>query len=87
MTPQEAIEILQTTVVTTTTKEQADKYREAIMQAREALEKQIPKKIKEVHVDEYFCPACWAENNCCQGIVEDEFCPNCGQALDREDKK
>lgn len=44
-------------------------------------EKQLPMKIEEVHVDEYYCPACGAENGCNDGTVEDKFCPECGQAL------
>lgn len=44
-------------------------------------------QIKEVHIDEYICPACGAENLCDQGIVQDKFCPNCGQALDWRDEK
>lgn len=49
-----------------------------------ALKKQIPMKVKEIHVDEYFCPACGAENNCNDGVVGDVFCPECGQALYQE---
>lgn len=44
-------------------------------------EKQEPMEVKEIHVDEYFCPACGSENTCDQGIVGDKFCSNCGQAL------
>lgn len=44
-------------------------------------EKQIPMEVTEVHVDEYYCPACGAENGCCDGKVEDNYCPRCGQAL------
>ena len=29
--------------------------------------------------DEYYCPACEAENSCNHGHVEDNFCPICGQ--------
>lgn len=47
-----------------------------------ALKKQIPMKIKEVHVDEYFCPACGSENNCNDKIVAHKFCNECGQAFD-----
>lgn len=54
-------------------------------EAISALEKQMPMQITEVHVDEYICPACGAENSCEQGIVEDKFCPECGQALDWSD--
>lgn len=38
-------------------------------------------EINEIHVDEYYCPACGAENNCDQGVVEDYFCPRCRQRL------
>ena len=44
-----------------------------------ALEKQIPKKVKEIHVDEYYCPSCGSENNCNDRIVGHKYCPNCGQ--------
>ncbi|MBQ6856396.1 MAG: hypothetical protein IJO13_04755 [Lachnospiraceae bacterium] len=46
-----------------------------------ALTKRIPMKVREVHLDEYYCPACGSENNCNDGIVGDKFCPECGQAL------
>lgn len=48
-------------------------------------ERDVAMKIKEIHVDEYYCPACGAENNCDQGIVGDKFCPVCGQRLKWED--
>lgn len=47
----------------------------------EALQKHIPMEVVDVHVDEYYCPACGAENSCCNGKVEDNYCPRCGQAL------
>ena len=79
MTPQEAINCLREWYKRDKT---GDIDSGACVVAFEALEKQIPKAINEVHVDEYYCPACGVENNCYQGIVEDKFCPNCGQALD-----
>lgn len=51
---------------------------------KKALKKQIPMKVEEIHVDEYFCPACGAENNCNDGVVGDEYCPECGQAIYQE---
>lgn len=51
---------------------------------KKALEKQIPMKVDEIHVDEYFCPACGAENNCNEGVVQDKFCHECGQAIYQE---
>ena len=56
-----------------------------ILQAADAIEKlskrETPMKITEIHVDEYYCPACGAENNCDQGCVQDAYCPACGQRL------
>lgn len=49
---------------------------------QEAREKQIPMKVEDIHVDEYYCPACGAENGCDQGRVGDYYCPVCGQALE-----
>ena len=48
-------------------------------------DRDLAMKIKEIHVDEYYCPACGAENNCDQGIVGDKFCPVCGQRLKWEE--
>lgn len=54
-------------------------------QAADVIEKlsrrETPMKITEIHVDEYYCPACGAENNCDQGDVQDAYCPACGQRL------
>lgn len=80
MTPQEAIKCLREWYKRDKT---GDIDSDACVVAFYALEKQIPKSIKEVQVDEYYCPACGAENNCDQGVIEDKFCPNCGQALVR----
>ena len=59
-------------------------YREigTVEECREARERQKPMKVKEVHVDEYYCPACGSENCCDQGIVGDRYCPYCGHAID-----
>lgn len=46
-----------------------------------ALEKQIPKKAKEIHCDEYICPECGSENLCSEYVVPDNYCPVCGQKL------
>lgn len=54
-------------------------------QIRELKERDTAMEINEIHVDEYYCPACGAENNCDQGVVEDNFCPRCGQRLKREE--
>lgn len=52
-----------------------------VEECREAAEKQKTMKVNEVHVDEYYCPACGSENNCDQGEIWDRYCPNCGQAI------
>lgn len=51
----------------------------------ELKERDTAMEINEIHVDEYYCPACGAENNCDQGVVEDNFCPRCGQRLKRRE--
>ena len=51
----------------------------------ELKERNTAMEINEIHVDEYYCPACGAENNCDQGIVEDNFCPRCGRRLKRRE--
>lgn len=50
-------------------------------ECREAMKKQNAIEVTDIHVDEYYCPACGAENNCDQGIIGDKYCPNCGQAI------
>lgn len=44
--------------------------------------KEAPMLITNIHVDEYYCPACGSENNADQGAVSDTYCPNCGQRLE-----
>ena len=51
------------------------------LEIMELKERDTPMEVTEIHVDEYYCPACGAENNCDQGVVEDNFCPRCGQRL------
>ena len=63
-----------------TTQSNCAEYR-AIHLAIGALNKQIPEEVEEVHCDEYYCPACGAENNADQHIVDDDYCPRCGQRL------
>ena len=75
-------------------KEQA----EGFYKAKEALEKQIPKKPRKQVIDLYLskatevlCPVC--NKSVCTWITLDShskkkpFCPNCGQALDWGDEK
>ena len=56
-------------------------YSEAADAIEELSRRETPMKITEIHVDEYYCPACGAENNCDQGHVQDAYCPDCGQRL------
>lgn len=53
----------------------------ALKKAMEALQKQIPMKVTDIHVDEYYCPACGSENNCNDKIMADNYCPMCGQRV------
>lgn len=41
-----------------------------------------PMTVNEIHIDEYYCPACGGENNCNDGIVTNKYCPQCGQKLE-----
>ena len=50
-------------------------------------ERDTAMEVNFVHLDEYYCPACGSENNCDQGVVEDKFCPMCGQRLRREEAR
>lgn len=44
--------------------------------------KAAPMEVTEIHVDEYYCLACGAENNCSGTcVVGDQYCPRCGQRL------
>ena len=51
------------------------------LEITELKERDTAMEINEIHVDEYYCPACGSENNCDQGVVEDNFCPRCGHRL------
>lgn len=54
-----------------------------------AIKKAVPMEIpaEDIHVDEYYCPACGAENNCDQGNVGDNYCPRCGQRVFQKKKE
>lgn len=64
--------------------EEVEQYRAlgTVEELKEAREKQIPMKIKEIHVDEYYCPACGAELTCNDAKVEDKYCSECGQRFE-----
>lgn len=64
--------------------EEIQQYREigTVEECREAMEKQKGMQVNEIHVDEYFCPACGSENNNGDfGVPGDHYCPICGQAI------
>lgn len=59
----------------------ADETYAAAQMGIKALRKQIPMKVREIHVDEYICPCCLEENGCNDAKVNDAYCPKCGQRL------
>lgn len=62
---------------------EAGDYKEVLEIGVKALEKRIPKKVQEKHIDEYICPACGEENSGCdEGKITDRYCPKCGQRLE-----
>ena len=64
--------------------EEVQKYRQigTVEECRKAVEKQKGMQVNEIHVDEYFCPACGSENNNGDfGVPGDHYCPICGQAI------
>lgn len=61
-----------------------DLEREASNIIGEALQKQIPMRVTDIHVDEYMCPACGAENCTSDYKQVPKYCIECGQALYQE---
>ena len=64
--------------------DEIQQYREigTVKEFREAVKKQKGMQVNEIHVDEYFCPACGSENNNGDfGVPGDHYCPICGQAI------
>jgi len=47
----------------------------------DSLDKQIPKKPLDVHLDDWTCPNCFSECNADEHRGDD-YCPICGQAID-----
>ena len=46
------------------------------------IKRDTPMKVTDIHVDEYYCPACGAENMCGdEKTVTHTFCPHCGQRI------
>lgn len=62
-------------------------WSETLIVCKEALEKQIPKKVEKGEIGEYmgyYCPVCHEE------LVQDgqwDYCMFCGQALDWEEEE
>ena len=80
MTPEEAIKTIQVAIAEVEWEYPID-YSVAFETAIEALEKQIPKKLKD---DGWlYCPICGRD------VLMDKFdyCPDCGQALDWSDEE
>lgn len=89
MTVSEAIEKLKNMrlFMRITDKNSEHKFAEDDYKANEiaiqALERKKPKKITEIHIDEYICPSCGEENSGCDDRkITDKYCPNCGQRLE-----
>ena len=96
-TPEEAIETIKSNMPTSgyqmlresldmaiTALKEIQQYRKigTVEECREAVEKQKGMQVNEIHVDEYFCPACGSENNNGDfGVPGDHYCPICGQAI------
>ena len=49
-----------------------------------ALEKQIPAKVTEIHVDDFICPSCGNESCTTDYSKVPSHCPECGQSLYQE---
>lgn len=43
--------------------------------------KQTPMKVKDIHVDDFICPACGSENCTSDYKQVPKYCIECGQAL------
>lgn len=88
MTPQEAIERLRKIPVRPKPDNALDM--QAIIMAVKALENRIPKKVKNIFIENCIkwgqCPCC---NNIVNDFVNNKICNNvtCGQALDWSDDK
>lgn len=86
MTSQEALNLLNDTEFAE--KHQGkEEYTDMLLMCKEALEKQIPKKIGTEYITKelkrYYCPAC----NSHYYDISHKYCYYCGQALDWSDTK
>lgn len=88
MTENEAIKLIENDLKLHS-KDLSSKYKNGLRMAIQALEKQIPKKLKEHTQSQYGCiPVCGV----CNGIMDLmqgdlNYCPNCGQKLDWSDEE
>lgn len=53
----------------------------ALQAAAEALYRQTPMVVSDIHVDEFTCPHCGAEISTRDDHLVDEYCRECGQRL------
>ena len=57
-------------------------------ECKAARDKQRPMLVKEIHVDEYICPACGQENGTSDDLyVGENYCPKCGKRVIVKQKK
>lgn len=77
MEPREAINIIKRMYKETPTTDQII----ALDMAYAALGKQIPEEVTDIHVDDYICPVCGAENCTSDYRIVPKHCIECGQAL------
>lgn len=92
MTPQEAIEILEVNAICSP---KATKFKKAVEVAKQALEKQIPKKPYKTKEpisqkqNDYYCSVCKRylgdDMELKHACLQPEYCQHCGQALDWSD--
>jgi len=51
----------------------------------DCVNKQIPLKVVDIHVDDYICPNCFNEGNTIDDKVIPKYCQTCGQRLIQEE--
>ena len=82
---EKAIEILSQDICYIGHRFTRDKYDKAVQTAIHALEKQVSKNAKNIHIDKGiigirgYCPVCGA---CINDVNNYKYCGNCGTAMD-----
>lgn len=63
--------------------DEIQQYREirTVEECREAMGKRDPKKVTDLHVDDFICPTCGYEETTIDYKQVPKYCRNCGQAL------